>query len=220
MRKFSKQLSLLLVIVLLSSYMLTGCKKKKDNADASPSPSTGQTASPSASDATAPPSPGPSQPQPTITPPEGGVQEQPWISAEDLNKPPENVDEFLSSDNAGAETLLDQPAIAEEILDADNLGDLVDSPGDAERLEELVEEIEELIDEMTDDEGNAPDEETQEAVDQLEEIQDAIEELFADAEPTPEQLEATTELKGTWDEPNRVVLRWTPQIEWLPEDGY
>ena len=217
MKKFSKQLSLLLIIVLLSSYMLAGCKKKK-NTEVSPGPETSQSASPTAS--TPPPSPGPTQTPPVEPPPEQGELVVPWVQAEDINKPPSNVGEFLDSDNVDAGNLLDDPAIAEEILGADNLGDLVDSPNDAERLEELAEEIEELIDEMTDDEGNAPDQETQDIVDALEDIREAIEELFADAEPTPEQLEATTELKGTWTEPNKVILRWTPQIEWLPEDGY
>ncbi len=219
MKKFSKQISLLLVIVLLSSYMLTGCKKKNNKTEVSPSPGTSQSAAP-ANTSTPPPSPGPTQSAPSEKPPEQGGQVDPWITTEDINKPPSNVDEFLDSDDADAGNLLDDPAIAEEILGADNLGDLVDSPRDADRLQELAEEIEELIDEMTDDEGNAPDEETQEVVDQLEDIQEAIEELFADAEPTPEQLEATTDLKGTWTEPNSIILRWTPQIEWLPEDGY
>ncbi|MCD6321530.1 MAG: hypothetical protein J7L77_00750, partial [Clostridiales bacterium] len=220
MKKFSKQLSLLLVLVLLSSYMLTGCKKKNNKTEVSPGPSSSQSASPADAASTSPPTPGPMQSAPAEKPPEQGGQVDPWITSEDINKSPSNVGEFLDSDDVDAGDLLDDPAIAEEILGADNLGDLVDSPGDAQRLEELVEEIEELIDEMTDDEGNAPDQETQDAVEALEDIQEAIEELFADAEPTPEQLEATTELKGTWADPNKVLLRWTPQIEWLPEDGY
>jgi len=220
MKKFSKQLSLLLVLVMLSTYMLTGCKKKNKETEVTPGPSSSQSASPSGAASTSPPTPGPMQSEPAEKPPEQGERVDPWIASEDINKPPSNVEEFLDSDDADAGDLLDDPAIAEEILGADNLGDLVDSPGDAERLEELVEEIEELIEEMTDDEGNAPDQETQDAVDALEDIQEAIEELFADAEPTPEQLEATTELKGTWTDPNKVILRWTPQIEWLPEDGY
>lgn len=219
MKNFSKQISLFLVLVLLSSYMLTGCKKKTQDSEVSPSPSASQSAEPGKIDPTASPTPGPSQNKPAEKPPEQGSQIDPWINSDDINKPPANVSEFLASEtNAG--DLLDNPNIREEILNAKNLGDIVGSPGDSQRLKELVEEIEELIDEMTDEEGNAPDQETQDAVEALEDIQEAIEDLFADAKPTPEQIEATTELKGTWTEPNKVLLRWTPQIEWLPEDGY
>ena len=216
MSRFRKQLSIVLVLVLLFSYMLAGCKKK-DQGDASPSPS--QSAGPSATQ-TAPPSPGPTQSRPPESPAPDGETVEPWISAEDLNKPPSTIDEFLNSGEEGAGALLESPSIGDDILEADSLDDLVDSPGDAGRLQELIDEINELIDELTDDEGNAPDEETQSEVDRLEEIRDRIEQLFADAEPTPEQLEPTTELKGTWSEPNKVLLRWIPQIEWLPEDGY
>ncbi|MBN2882748.1 MAG: hypothetical protein JXN10_04415, partial [Clostridia bacterium] len=216
MSKFKKQISILLVLVLIFSYMLTGCKKK-DRGETSPTPSSSQSAQPSANQT---PSPGPSQTMPPVSPAPDGETVQPWIPAEDINKPPSNMNELLDSGTEGAGALLDEPAIGDEILNAEDLGDLVDSPGDTARLEELIEEINELIDELTDEEGNAPDEETEAQVDRLEEIRDRIEELFADAEPTPEQLEPTTELKGTWSEPNKVLLRWIPQIEWLPEDGY
>ena len=212
MSRFKKQLSILLVLVLIFSYMFTGCKKK-DKGETSPTPFVSQSSGPLAS-STAPPSPGPTQTKPPSSPAPDGETVQPWISAADLNKPPSNLNEFFGSGIKGAGTLLEQPAIGDEILNADDLGDLVDSPGDAGRLRELIEEIDELIDELTDD-GDS-----QAEVDRLEEIRDRIEELFADAEPTPEQLEPTTELKGTWSEPNKVLLRWIPQIEWLPEDGY
>ncbi|MBN2559208.1 MAG: hypothetical protein JXB33_10690 [Clostridia bacterium] len=116
--------------------------------------------------------------------------------------------------------MLDEPGIGDEILKAGNLADIIKSLGDSDRLKELAEEIEELIDELTDEEGNAADEETQEAVDTLGDIKDKIEDLFANAKPAPGQLDATTEFKGTWDQPNKVLLRWIPQIEWLPEEGY
>jgi len=218
MFRFKKQLSILLIFVMLFTYMLTGCKRK-EKSETSPEPSASQTAQPSAT-ATAPPSPGPTQTRPPQTPAPDGETVQPWISAEDINKPPSNADEFLESDEEGAGALLEEPAIGDDILDADTLGDIVDGPGDAARLEGLIDDIDELIDELTDGEGSSSDEDTQQDVDRLEEIRDKIEDLFADAEPTPEQLEPTTELKGTWSEPNKVLLRWIPQIEWVPEDGY
>ncbi|MBN2558366.1 MAG: hypothetical protein JXB33_06420, partial [Clostridia bacterium] len=80
MKKIEKQLCLLMAMVLFFTYTFTGCKKK--TIEESPTP--GITGSPT-------PTPGPSQSLQPEKPPEGGEKADPWISAEDLNKPPSNL---------------------------------------------------------------------------------------------------------------------------------
>lgn len=204
MKKFKKHLCLLLIPILLATYMLSGCKKK-DKAEESPSPGVEQ------QEETDEPEPEQQEPEPEQKPPEQGGREEPWIPAEELVYEPSSLGEFLDSESTDAGDLLDSPDIADEILGAESLEDIVNGPDDADKLRGLSDEIGDMLDEPG---GDGEEEE------KLAQIKEKIDELFADAEPTPQQLDASTELKGTWSEPNRVLLRWIPQIEWLPENGY
>ncbi len=184
--------------------MLAGCKKK-EKTEESPSPGVEEPVESGRPD---------NQHGDTDQkPPEEGGDQEPWIPVEQMVEQPSDLSEFLDSKTPGARGLLDSPDIADEILEAESLEDILDEPDDAGRLQEIVEEINEALEDM---EG----EEDREDAERLGQIKDKIEDLFANAKPTPQQLEASTELKGTWSEPNKVLLRWIPQIEWFPENGY
>lgn len=40
------------------------------------------------------------------------------------------------------------------------------------------------------------------------------------AMPTEDQLDADKLIKATWKQPNRVLVNWAPDEDWIPEDGY
>ncbi len=40
------------------------------------------------------------------------------------------------------------------------------------------------------------------------------------AVPTDDQLDAEKLIKATWKQPNRVLVNWAPDEDWIPEDGY
>ncbi len=155
-------------------------------------------------------------------------------------KEPQNLYELLHSDNPSVDTLLKNPSIADEILNAELLIDIVDGRFALNSLRELDRQITErfeesvekyaLIDLPVDEESSPPDSDTtkpQGATDAhilqteaLEELNDAMGRLLV---PTwfgdSVQIDSTVNMKGIWQN-GEALIHMTPSGDWLPDNGY
>jgi hypothetical protein len=131
------------------------------------------------------------------------------------DSPIESAKEFLSQEKVGAEELLLNLPVETEILSSDTLDEVADTRIKTDQLRKIRDELEVLSQRMEFDDTADPD-----LKDKIDLLSEKIDFLFSEGVLEISDIKPKTALMGTWDEPDRVILRWNPQMEWIPDDGY
>lgn len=119
----------------------------------------------------------------------------------------EPMQELLLSAEVSCESLMKNPKLENEILEADTLTDLAASKAEIQGLIKLKNESESIL------------ASTDISIPKLEKLKAKLGQLLNPGNYSiPEGI--LSPIKGTWITPDRIVLRWTPEKEWIPEKGF
>ncbi len=148
---------------------------------------------------------------------EARLPDRPYIIDEDDDKEkPDSLSEYLEEPEGGANEVLSNEILEEDILAAQSLDEVADSKTEVDNLRKLKNNMLAMAGQI-EDSGDPSDRQVKDRIIRLTE---KIDSLFLKGKLTPGQMKAGTSFKGTWTKPDRVLLRWTPQNEWVPDDGY
>ncbi|HBQ64836.1 MAG TPA: hypothetical protein DD727_07955, partial [Clostridiales bacterium] len=124
---------------------------------------------------------------------------------------------YLSRKQVSVEELLNFPELEQKILNATSLEQLADSSGEVKNLTLLWDDMKSLIGRIN---GLADRNSYGELTGRMNALVTKIDGLVAAGRISLDSIKAMTALKGTWTTPDRILLRWSPQKEWVPDNGY
>lgn len=196
MRNFYRTLSLLLVIILLSSMTFTGCSGRMSTTykDIKNSAVTDN--------------------------PEEIIPDRPYLKTINENKELNDIQQFLISGEITIGTLTRNPQLKDRLLSVQSLTELVHSRTEMEGLKALKTEIRQVLEAKSQDQFMALNTYGL-TMDQLVQMDNKLNTLFSlKTDSSIGSVAGLNPLKGTWTTPDRIILRWTPQNDWIPLLGY
>ncbi len=143
-----------------------------------------------------------------------GLPDRPYILAEDIAAE-KDLASYLAARDITAEDLLLNEDMADQLMAADSIEDMADSKAQVDNLKQVANELEVMENRLEDDPDSDPG-----LLDKVTGLHEQIEQLFAKDRLPEIKFEALTALMGTWSEPDKVILRWSPQMDWVPDEGY
>jgi len=142
---------------------------------------------------------------------EAVLPDRPYIIDEG-DKEPTTVAEYLEKPIVKPEEILNNQEFESQILAATRLDEIANSKTEVDNLRNLAMSLKSL---QTD---------TSKFSDALNTkiltLSTKIDSLFEMGNGVLEQIKTETAFKGTWTKEDKVILRWNPQKEWIPDDGY
>ncbi|MHB8963453.1 MAG: fibronectin type III domain-containing protein, partial [Saccharofermentanales bacterium] len=142
------------------------------------------------------------------------LPDRPYILETDEGEP-EQIGGFLAQPEVTAEDLLLSPALEDQLMSAESLKGIADSKSQVDNLKGIQNELEILQERMESDE-----EADEDLAGRIDALNEKIDSLLSDDILGPLEFKPMTALMGTWAEPDKVILRWSPQMDWVPDDGY
>lgn len=145
---------------------------------------------------------------------------------------PANLSEFLNSDKAAAEVLLSSENLRNQLMNAKSLAEIADSRLAMANLRSLRNDTAAWMESLARDAKLAADArpsgsdyvmaaaQVSTVSEQLASISDKLDLFLAPSVSASGPVSPQVELKGTWAQPDDVLLLWTPHDEWIPDNGY
>lgn len=196
MRTFYRTLSLMIVIILLSSMTFTGCTGRMST-----------TYKDIKNSAVADPS-------------KEIIPDRPYLRTINENQKMNDIQEFLVSEDITIEALARKPQLEARLLSVQSLTELVHSRTEMEGLKALKAEISQALEMKSSDKFMSFNTYGL-SMDQLVKLDNKLNTLFSiKTGGSAGNIASLNPLKGTWTTPDRIILRWTPQNEWIPLLGY
>ncbi len=193
MKAFFRILSVFLIIVMLPVSGLAGCTNRKSVVYKD----IGKSA--------------------VITSKEIVFPDRPYVIESETD--PENLamQDFLVSDNITIKSFLLSSQLKESLMGSTTLTDLVHSRSEMEGLKTFQTEVKALLSSYGQQQvlGLSGMNLT---TNELRKIDAKITSLFSSKPGVISVYNGP--IKGTWTTPDKVILRWTPEDEWIPESGY
>lgn len=143
------------------------------------------------------------------------LPDRPYTTKADIENSLSPLQQILTADDVSWADLLETPEAEARILKAAKLTEVAGSQAEVRGLMALSASVSFMLSQISD--GILPEDSVPYA--KLNELQIKLDQLF-DTDSLLGQVKVGNPMKGTWTTPDRVVLRWTPDQEWVPEDGY
>ncbi|MFO7636414.1 MAG: hypothetical protein R6W96_03820, partial [Clostridia bacterium] len=127
----------------------------------------------------------------------------------------ESLPVFLSRPDVPVERLILDPVLEEQVLSATSLEEIVRSKTQVDNLKRLKNELQ-LLTSIMDTDQSTPDSVKTGARN----LSMKIESLLSGGMIPLDTIKPSTGFAGTWTKEDVVLLRWIPQMDWIPEGGY
>ena len=144
---------------------------------------------------------------------EATLPKRPFIIEEIVEE--KDIGVFLAAEQVSAKTILIEPELETGLLEAETLDQIADSRTKVENLKSIRAELTGMLEIIKDDERV-----DRELIQKTGTFISKIDQLFQEGIILAKDIKPSIGLLATWTTPDKVVLRWMPQKDWIPEGGY